>query len=65
MSSYGEDGGFGEDEGYIEIDGQGDGSAVDYIYAGDNNDLDVYTSGDGVVVDFGLHATGRRGQLWR
>ena len=39
------------------MEGQGDGGVVDYIYAGDNNDLDVSNDGeDGVVVNFGLNS---------
>ena len=48
----------GEDSGYLDMNGQGDGGVIDYIYAGDNNNLEVETYGEdsGVVVDFGLHA---------
>jgi len=53
----------GEDSGYIEMEGWGDGGVLDYIYAGDNNDLFVYNDGeDGVVVDFGLNGAGGSGE---
>ena len=53
----------GEDSGYIEMEGRGDGGVVDYIYAGDNNDLHVFNDGeDGVVVDFGLNVAGGYGE---
>ena len=41
----------GEDLANIEMEGRGDGGVVDYIYAGDDNDLHVFNDGEDGVED--------------